>query len=362
MMKVNLSESMFGTEPFVLFEHPRMSAVAFRYPSGIAGLRLITPRVSLVALPFRGQQIWEPVVDGLDIGMQGMTRQPVPSERLLDGFGAFFFHCGLTGTSAPGPEDDHALHGELPMAPMQQAWLEIDLAGDAPQITLRSATLFQRAYKAHYRAEPYVTLTAGAPVFEVGMRVTNLGGAPMPFMYLAHPNFRPVDGGRLVYSAPYTPEAVRVRAEVPSHLTVKPEFSSLLKEMQEDPSAHHLLEAGRSYDPEVVFQIDYRADSAGWAHSMQVHPDGSADWFAHRPEQCPKALRWISRSPDLQALAMAEPTTSGQRGYRAEAAAGTVPLLDPGATWVASFRMGRLDAAETAAQQMAVDQICGRGA
>jgi hypothetical protein len=360
MLKINLSEVSFGATPFTIFEHPSLSAVAFRYPSGIAGLRLITPRVSLVALPFRGQQLWEVQVDGAGIGMRGMATQPSVSDRLLDGFGAFFFHCGLTGTSAPGPQDDHPLHGELPMAAMQEAWLEIDLSGAAPQLTLRSRCLFQRAYKAHYRAEPYVTLTAGETEFAVGMRVTNLGGAPMPFMYLAHPNFRPVDDATLCYSAPYTPEAVRVRSEMPAHLTVKPEFGSLLKALETDPTAHHRLEAGRSYDPEVVFQIDYLADSAGWAHSLQVHPDGSSDWFAHQPAQCSRALRWISRSPDLQAIAMAEPTTSGLRGYRAEAAAGTVPMLAPGAEWRADFRMGRLDAAATAARCQAVDQIAGR--
>ena len=37
--------------------------------------------------------------------------------------------------------------------------------------------------------------------------------------------------------------------------------------------------------------FDYVADDAGWAHTLVVHPDGSADYIRHRPAQLPCATR-----------------------------------------------------------------------
>jgi hypothetical protein len=58
--------------------------------------------------------------------------------------------------------------------------------------------------------------------------------------------------------------------------------------------------------------IDYLADEEGWAHSLQVHPDGSADYVRHRPTELDKSMRYGnglavasgSRADDAQAVAM----------------------------------------------------------
>ena len=75
------------------------------------------------------------------------------------------------------------------------------------------------------------------------------------------------------------------------------------------------------------FAIDYLADDEGWAHSMQVHPDGSADFIRHRPEQLDKGVRWIYRSPDQDALGIILPATAEPEGYTAEKAKGNVKVL-----------------------------------
>ena len=47
-------------------------------------------------------------------------------------------------------------------------------------------------------------------------------------MYLAHANFRPIDQGRLVYSAVSTPKHVRVRSSIPSHVHPLPGYKEFL--------------------------------------------------------------------------------------------------------------------------------------
>lgn len=169
----------------------------------------------------------------------------------------------------------------------------------------------------------------------------------MEFMYLAHINFRPVDNGRLVYSAPATPEHVRVRRSIPSHVRPKEGYAEFLEELAEHPEKHHILEPGLPFDPEVVFIIDYLADAEGWAHTVQVHPDGTADWMRHRPEQLPFGVRWISRTPDGDALGMTDPATAEPEGYTAERAKGNIKTLAPGDVWEMSVEMGVLDTTET---------------
>ncbi len=113
------------------------------------------------------------------------------------------------------------------------------------------------------------------------MTVVNLKHTPMEFMYMAHVNFRPVDNGRLVYSAPCTPEHVRVRKSIPSHVQPGPGYREFLEELAVHPERHNVLAPDLTFDPEIVFTIDYLADNDGWAHTMQVHPDGSADYVRH---------------------------------------------------------------------------------
>src|SRR5215217_600946 len=66
-----------------------LSASLFRYPSGVAALRLSNERGELVLLPFQGQQIWSAHFDGRNITMQSMFDQPRPTQNYLETYGGF---------------------------------------------------------------------------------------------------------------------------------------------------------------------------------------------------------------------------------------------------------------------------------
>jgi hypothetical protein len=174
------------------------------------------------------------------------------------------------------------------------------------------------------------------------MTVTNLKQSEMDLMYLAHINFRPVDYGRLVYSADLTPEHVRVRTSIPSHIKPKPGYVEFIQELKDHPERHHVMAPGLGFDPEVVFFIDYLADEEGWAHTMQVHPDSTADYVRHRPNELDTGIRWICRTPDQDALGMIEPATAEPEGYSAEKAKGNIKVLPPGGKFHCDIEMGML--------------------
>jgi hypothetical protein len=115
------------------------------------------------------------------------------------------------------------------------------------------------------------------------------------------------------------------------------------------------------FDPEVVFYIDYQADADGWAHSIQVHPDGQADYIRHRPAQLNKGVRWICRTADQDALGLILPSTAEPEGYSAEKAKGNIKVL-PAAWNILSLNMnlGALTADEACAAEEEIRAILGK--
>jgi hypothetical protein len=192
------------------------------------------------------------------------------------------------------------------------------------------------------------------------MNITNLKRTAMEYLYLAHANFRPVDNGRLVYSAPYDPQHVRVRTSIPSHVKPPSGYKEFLDELAKDPQKHHLLRPDLAFDPEVVFFIDYCTDEAGWAHSMQVHPDGTADYIRYRPDQLSKGVRWICRTADQDALGLILPATAEPEGYTAEKAKGNIRVLPAGGVFTCAYEMGALTAEEAQTMEQKIEAIAGR--
>lgn len=332
-----------------------LSASTFRFASGVCAVRLRSDRGEVVILPFQGQHIWSAQVDGRNLGWRSMVTEPVPNVPFLATFGGFMQHCGLSGVGGPGPEDTHALHGELPNAPYQEAWLEAGSDARGEYLGLGGRFHNAAAFTLDYVAEPLVKLYEGATLFNVEMKITNQKQTPMEMFYLAHVNFLPIDDARLVYSAPRN--GVRVRANIPSHVMANPDYAALIDSLKANPEQHETIVPGRLFDPEVVFLIDYVADADGWGHTMQVHPDGSADYLRHRVAELRHVTRWISRTLDQDALAMAEVGTSEPDGAILEREKGNAKILQPGESFHASFDVGTLPAAEAQQVEAHVEKL-----
>jgi hypothetical protein len=358
---IHLLPSFFTQHERLLVEHGSLTASAFCYDSGVGALRISNDQGELVLLPFQGQQIWSAEFGGRNLTMRSMFDQPYPTTDYLRTYGGFLLHCGATAMGVPAGEDNHPLHGELPNAPYEKAWLTAGEDERGAYLSLSGEYRHTVAFSTNYVAHPEVRLYAGAATFSVSIRIENLKRSPMELMYLAHVNFRPVDNGRLVYSAPSTPDCVRVRRSIPSHVHPLPGYVEFIEELAQHPERHELLAPGLAFDPEVVFFIDYLADASGWAHSLQVHPDGSADLISHRPEQLSRGVRWICRTPDQDALGICLPATAEPEGYHAERAKGNVRVLPAGETVRFDMVAGYLSPREAAAMAEKIAGIVSRG-
>jgi hypothetical protein len=356
---IHLSESFFQPQERTLVETSALTASTFRYASGVAALRISNDQGELILLPFQGQQIWAATLGGRNITMKSMFEQPKATQNYLETYGGFLLHCGATAMGVPMGDDTHPLHGELPNAPYQKAWLVVGEDEGGEYIGLGGEYQHTVAFSFNYVAQPLVKLYAGSDRCTIKMTVTNLKQTPMEFMYMAHANFRPVDNGRLVYSAPCTADTARLRKSIPSHVRPTPEYLAFLKELEADPAKHNVLRPELSFDPEVVINFDYRADSEGWAHTMQVHPDGTADYIRHKPAQLDKGVRWICRTPDQDALGMVLPATAEPEGYHAEKAKGNIKVIEGGDSYVCEMEVGVLSVEETDAIAEQITTILG---
>ena len=177
----------------------------------------------------------------------------------------------------------------------------------------------------------------------------------MELMYLAHINFRPVDGSVLVDAVPDDLAHINVRTAVPSNMTQSEEHKRLLADVLADPAVHRTI--GRGIDPELVMTLTYPADASGWAETMQVHPDGGADFVRHRPEELPKGVRWTTRTGDQEAIGIVLPATAEPDGYTAEKAKGNVLMLAPGAEWRCTMEFGALDADGAKAMRKRIEAV-----
>jgi hypothetical protein len=354
---VHLRPEHFTPSPTVLASFGGMTATCFRYASGVAGLTIANEAGLIELLPFQGQQIWDAVFYGRRLTMSTMFDEPLPTQDYLSTYGAFFIHCGVTAMGNPGPEDSHPLHGELPNAIYEEARLIIGEDADGAFIALTGTYRHRVAFTHHYVAQPVIRLGAKTGRIRASLSVRNLKHAPMELMYLAHVNFRPVDDARLVDTVPDDPSSMRVRATLPGNFTPSPQHRQLLDEMLADPTKHRAIVADRAIDPELVLSLDCRADEAGFAHSLQLLPDGTADFVSHRPSELDRGIRWMSRSGGMDALGLMLPATADPNGYLAEKTQGRLRIVPPNSEFRCDLEFGALERDDAAKLKQKIDRI-----
>lgn len=352
--EIELRRDDFRETPRVLYRTDGLAVTAFAYASGVEALKLENRRGHLVVLPYLGQMIWAAAFDGRDLTMKHMFRQPKRAASIIDTYGCFMFHSGLLRNGCPGPDDTHALHGEMPCAPMDRASLIVGADAHGATVEVTGEYEYVQGFGSHYVARPSVRLAAGDAQMTIAMDVTNLGGTPMDLMYMAHLNYAYVPGGRFVQSLPRG--GLRLRDSVPAHVKPTAAWRDYTATLAREPERLDTLDAPALYDPEIVFFMNgAQADAGGLTHFLLAHPDGGAFHTAYRPEQFAHATRWILHNADQQVAAFALPSTCEPEGYQAERRKGHVAALAAGATRRFEVVTGYLNADEARTLQVPRD-------
>lgn len=351
---IDLTSACFSNREQSLVKAGDISVTAFRYRSGVAALKITNRVGEIIVLPFHGQQIWDATFYGRRLTMRSSFDEPVATQDYLGNYGGFLLHCGVTAMGNPGPGDTHPLHGELPNAAFQHAWLAIGTA-DSPYVQLSGTREHKVAFGANYTFAPSLRLYEATGRMELDVSVRNLRSKAMELMYLAHINFQPIDGAVIVDAIPDDATAMRVRTHLPDIFTADATYRNLLATIAARPGLHRQIVPGRRVDPELVIALDCVAGKNGWAHAMQRLPAGSADFVSHRPSELDHAVRWMTRNGDEDALGLVLPATAEADGRTAERAKGNVKSLAPNAEFRCSVAFGALTEPETAAMSTEIE-------
>jgi hypothetical protein len=264
-VRFNLHESFFGEQEKELLQWGGLKVSAFRFPSGVCGLRAGNAKGEIVVLPYQGQQIWSARFCGKDLAMKSTFSQPYPTQEFLGTYGGFLIHCGATAMGVPSAEDSHPLHGELPNLPYEQAYLCAGEDGEERYVGIGGKAFYNRAFGTRYAAEPEIRLHEEATVVRVTFKLTNMRTQPMEYMYLCHINFRPEDGARLVYSARADKDHVKVHHDIPRNCRSRRGSVSDYMNRSRNPRFTCDRFVVPRFDPEIVFAIRYQADASGTA-------------------------------------------------------------------------------------------------
>lgn len=334
MTTIPLDPALFTDR--ILARHGAIAVRAFRYPTGVLALQIQNGAGQVVLLPYQGQQVWDAVFHGRRLTMETGFTAPVPTRDYLRTYGGFFLHCGGTSLGNPGAGDDHPLHGELPNIPFTRAELHfgqddigrfVDLTGEAEE---------RVAFGPAFAFRPRLRLHEGASLFHLSIEVENLGGAAMPFFYLAHVNFRPMVGARIT-DAQEDDATIHIR---PPHPQDSPEARAWHEAMARDPALHRIVPQADPRD--MVLTLAPKPGPDGWTEARQsLGP--LADLVAWQPADLPHLVRWMARHPGFQALGFALPATARPDGRAAALREGQVIWLQPGAVFATALRFGSAD-------------------
>lgn len=321
--RLMLWRELFSEQPCTLLENADFTVTAFRYASGVEGLRVANARGHLVILPWMGQMIWDAEFDGRDLTMRNMFRQPKPAREVVETYGCFAFHSGLLANGCPSPEDNHPLHGEMACAPMDDAWLELD----EDSLRIGGRYEYVMGFGHHYQAQPEVVLRKDSALFDIKMAVTNLASVAMPLQYMCHMNYAYVPDATFSQNVP--DEALTLRESVPAHVKPTEQWLAFNQRILQGEASLDTLNEPHYYDPEIVFFADNLSAWTDKPEFSMTAPDGTTFVTRFASAELNYVTRWILYNGDQQVAAFALPATCRPEGFLAAQNNGTLLYLEP---------------------------------
>lgn len=331
---IPLWRELFTQLPHLLLKNDAFQVTASRYPSGVEALEIKNSRGNLIVLPWMGQMIWGAEFDGHNLTMKNMFTQPKPVNEVIGTYGCFAYHSGLLANGCPAPDDTHPLHGEMPCAPMDEAWIELT----EDTLTLCGRIEYVMGFGHHYRAEPRVTLHKDSALFEISMSVTNLASVNMPLQYMCHMNYAYVAGATFGQNIPA--EAWRLRESIPAHVTPIPTWTVFNQDIQNGRVTLDCLNQPECYDPEIVFFADELDCYTAEPEFTMTAPDGTTFLTRFSSTEFNYATRWILHNDDQKVAAFVLPATCRPEGFKAANLNGTLIQLAPNETKVFKVTTG----------------------
>lgn len=316
--KIYLYEELFERTPKTIFESESFSAEIFKYSTGVSAVTIENSKGYITSLPFMGQMIWDTEFLGRNMVMKSIFDEPeFCREAYGESYGCFLMHCGLTAVGIPSEGENHARHGELPFAKYRESYILLGEDDGGKYISIGGVYGYKRAYVANYDFTVEYKLYEDASTFEIITNIKNKKDSPLEYFYLSHINYAQVIGSQLRANAKARSE--EEKAAIPSAYPDGADGATLeyLKSLEADPSKMDVSDENVALcTPEFSFLYTCEEDKDGFAHTLEIMPDGHAFYVRHRPEELPVTIRWIGKTGDEASMGMVLPSTAPHTGYK----------------------------------------------
>lgn len=321
--KFPIFKTSFSENEKIFLINENFTVTGFKYASGIEAIKISNQKGFVTILPFYGQIIWDAEFNGHSLKMKNMFSEPKIGTTIVDTYGCFAFHSGLIRNGCPSPEDDYLLHGEMPCANIDKAWLELD----ETSLTITGETEYVKGFGDHYLAQPAVTLYSNSSSFDIKMSVTNLASVEMPLQYMCHMNYCYEHNATFTQNIPDS--AIVLRETIPAHVKPTPKWLAFNEDIKQGKYCLRKLDNDVMYDPEIVFFMDNLAQYQENLEYKMTSPGGYSYVTKFSSKDFNYATRWILFNEDQQVGAFVLPATCRPEGYLAAKKAGSLIMLKP---------------------------------
>lgn len=323
MYKFPLGKDVFKPTERILIESDEFKVTGFKYNSGVEAIKIENSKGHLVILPFMGQMIWDAFFIGEDLCMENMFSEPKMSNEIVGTYGCFAFHSGLIRNGCPSSQDDHPLHGEMPCAKMDNAWLEIS----EDVITIKGQYEYVMGFGDHYLATPSIRLEAHSSLFDICMQVQNLASVVMPLQYMCHMNAAYFANAQMTQNVP--DEVIKLRETVPGHVKPTSKWFDFNESLKIKNRPIKTLSTPKMYDPEIVYFADDLSLYTDKAEFEMKIDNGKKLVTYFDTNQFNYATRWILFNGDQKVGAYVLPATCRPEGHLAAQNSGSLIYLEP---------------------------------
>jgi len=345
--KLLIEKSFFNQKEKTLLKNDKFVVNAFNYDSGVNAVKIINNKGYIIALPFKGQQIWEAFFLGRNLTMKSNFVQPRNVRDFIHSYGAFIYHCGASRVGCPSEKDSHSLHGELPYADYDKAQIIIGENENGRYVGISGLFEYNVAFSYFYHFIPRVLLYENSSVLSVEVEIRNLSNYPMELMYMVHINFRLIDNGIIMQPCSWNSIDMNLRSDLSDDVQLSEEYDHIIDKLSKDLKLSKIIKPEDRYDPEVVFFLDnMNSDKNGITYFIYVHPDGTADYISFNINELDHATRWVVKNRDQEALGLALPATCDAEGYIKEKKKGNIKFIEPRSEFKTKYSIGALDSEE----------------
>lgn len=334
MYTLPLNKRLFESQKRILIESKNFQISGFKYNSGIEAIKIENSKGHLIILPYMGQMIWDAHFLDENLCMKNMFSEPKPSNEIVSTYGCFAFHSGLIRNGCPSPDDDHPLHGEMPCANMNKAWLEVT----ENNVVIKGEYEYVMGFGNHYLATPSVTLEKDSSLFDIKMNVKNLASVPMPLQYMCHMNTAYFPDAKMTQNIPNN--AVTLRQSIPDHVKPTSQWLKFNEKLKSQETPIESLSTPEMYDPEIVYFMDNLSQYTEKAHFEVEIGNGKKLMTQFDTQMLNYATRWILYNGDQKVGAYVLPATCRPEGHLAAEKKGTLIQLQPNETRAFSVTTG----------------------